>query len=94
MPSFNANILGKPYNFDVPDAFLNLSQEEQKRILINKVKSNPSILESASTSPMQTGVSSQAGDHMQWDLDEALWYAGKLGLADTYRGGKQLLGVQ
>ena len=94
MPSLNANILGKPYNFDVPDAFLNLSQEEQKRILINKVKSNPSILESASTSPMQTGVSSQAGDHMQWDVDEALWFAGKLGLADTYRGGKQLLGIQ
>ena len=84
MPSINFTHEGQQYNLNVPDSFLNAPKDVQQRTLKGWVNKQKPSSQSISELP-------------QVDETNERWEAIKFnftgGLADTYRGGKQILGL-
>lgn len=79
MPQVEFQFEGQNYSANVKDEFFQLSQEEQRQKLLAVIGK-----------PVSTELPQQDEHTSRWD---AIKFAGKMGFADTYRGAKQLLGL-
>ena len=79
MPQVEFQFEGQNYSANVKDEFFQLSQEEQRQKLLAVIGK-----------PVSTELPQQDENISRWD---AIKFAGKMGFADTYRGAKQLLGL-
>ena len=77
MPTIDFDFNGESYSAEVPDSFLNLSEEEQQTQLFNQLRG--------------TTQSEQPEEKKSW-LD-AMWSGGKIGFMDTARGVQQIAGI-
>jgi len=82
MPQVEFNFDGQKYRANVEQGFFNLSQEQQQQMLFDSMQ----------TQPVQKSLQQPQEDEntTRW---EAMKFAGKKGFFDTYRGAKQLLGL-
>jgi len=82
MPQVEFDFDGKKYRADVTEDFFNTPQSQQQQMLFDYVKSQSS--DTANVLPQTDEKSSL------WD---AITYSAKIGFLDTYRGAKQIAGL-
>lgn len=83
MPQVQFDFEDKKYKADVTEDFFNLPQDQQQQMLFNYVQSKN--LNATNVLKQEDETTSR------W---EAIKYAAKMGFLDTYRGAKQLLGIE